>query len=137
GLMFGTRVIVTQPDGTAAGYVYNVHTVTRGRVAELGLRGRFDTGGIGHSVTASFSALNHKEGTASRANEGWAQNIYDPVTPGFPAAPRTPEFSTDNILTSLALADTMNIADGKVLLTLGARLQRVRQKLDDYDETRL
>lgn len=137
GLMFGTRVIVTQPDGAAAGYVYNVHTVTRDRVAETGLRARFNTGGIGHTVTASASVLNHKEGTANRANEGWPLNIYDPITPVFPDAPNAPAYAIDNVLTSFALADTLDLADGKVLLTLGARLQRVKQKLADYDESRL
>src|SRR3546814_11225960 len=31
----------------------------------------------------------------------------------------------------------MDMANGKVLLTLGARLQRVKQKLQDYDESKL
>src|SRR5690606_27131058 len=115
----------TDPDGTAAGYVYNLNTVTRGRTAETGIRGNFNTGGISHTVTASASVLSYKEGIANNANEGFAQNIYNPVTPVFPSTPGTPDFNqADNILTSLALADTLNIADGKVLLTLGARLQR-------------
>ncbi|WP_353149098.1 TonB-dependent receptor [Pollutimonas bauzanensis] len=137
GLMFGTRVIVTDPDGTAAGYVYNVHTVTRGRVAETGLNGRFTTGSIAHNITASASWLNYKEGTASKANEGWPQNIYNPVAPVFPSAPNAPDYSVDNVMSSFALADTLDFAEGKVLLTLGARFQRVKQKLSDYDESRL
>ncbi len=137
GLMFGTRVIVTEPDGTATGYVYNVHTVTRGRVAETGLNGRFNTGSVAHNITASASWLNYKEGTANNPNEGWPQNIYNPVTPVFPGAPNVPDYQVDNIMTSFALADTLDFAEGKVLLTVGARLQRVKQKLADYDESRL
>jgi len=138
GLMFGTRVIVTDPDGTAAGYVYNVNTVTRGRTAETGLKGRFNTGGVVHNVVASASWLNYKEGTANNPNEGWPQNIYNPVAPPmFPDDPGVPDYSVDNVMTSFALADTLDIAEGRVLLTLGARLQRVRQKLADYDESRL
>ncbi len=138
GLMFGTRVIVTELDGTAAGYLYNVHTITRGRVAEVGLDGKFNTGSVFHNIKASASWLNHKEGTANNPLEGWPQNIYDPLDPpAFPGDPGVPNYSIDNILTSFALADTMDIADGKVLLTLGARLQRVKQTLQDYDESRL
>ncbi len=137
GLMFGTRVIVTGLDGAAAGYVYNVDTVTRDRVAELGLNGRFRTGSVGHQLNAALSWLHHKEGTANAANEGWSQNIYNPVTPVFPAPPAAAQINVDNVLTSLGLTDTLDIADGKVLLTLGARLQRVEQKKADYDESRL
>src|SRR5690606_23543889 len=115
-----------EPDGTAAGYVYNVHTVTRGRVAETGLNGRFNTGSVAHNITASASWLNYKEGTANNPNEGWAQNIYNPITPVFPGAPNVPDYQVDNIMTSFALADTLDFAEGKVLLTVGARLQRVK-----------
>lgn len=137
GLMFGTRVIVLDEAGSAAGYVYNVTTVNRGRTAELGVRGRFETGGVRHALNASYSVLSHKEGTANTRNEGWPQNIYDPVAPVFPAAPDNPQFSIDNRLRSLALTDTMDFADGRVLLTLGARMQYVEQKLADYDDSRL
>ncbi|AEC22148.1 TonB-dependent siderophore receptor [Pusillimonas sp. T7-7] len=138
GLMFGTRVVVTDHDGSADGYVYNVHTITRGRVAETGLDGRFNTGSVVHNVRASASWLNYKEGTANNPYTGWPQNIYDPISPPqFPGDPGVPDFSVDNILTSYALADTMDMANGKVLLTLGARLQRVKQKLQDYDESKL
>lgn len=141
GLMFGTRVIVTGDDGSAMGSVYNVHTVTRGRVAETGLRGRFNMGTVTHTVNMSANVLRHQEGTNNKANTGWAQNIYNPVTPVFPAAPDAPAYNQiDNVLSSFALTDTLDIADGKVLLTLGARLQRVKQtglNQQDYDESRL
>lgn len=137
GLMFGTRVIVTKPDGSAKGYVYNVDTINHSRVAETGLRGHFNTGSIRHDVTASASFLTYKDGSSNTANQGWDQNIYDPVTPNFPDAPDVPDFTTDNILSSYALTDTLDMMDGKVLLTLGARLQRVKQKGSNYDESRI
>src|SRR3546814_1616721 len=56
------------------GYVYNVHTITRGRVAETGLDGRFNTGSVVHNVRASASWLNYKEGTANNPYTGWPQN---------------------------------------------------------------
>ena len=137
GLMFGTRMIVTKPDGTATGYVYNVDTRSQDRVLETGVRGRLTTGGVVHSLNASASVLSHKEGSSNTASEGWAQNIYNPVTPPFPAAPAAPTFGTDNLLSSLAITDTMAFAEDRVLLTLGARLQKVEQKKAGYDASRL
>lgn len=137
GLMFGTRAIVTGDDGSAAGYVYNVNTKTNDKVAEVGLRGQFNTGSVVHDFTVAANVLHHKEGTANNANQGFPQNIYDPVAPVFPPSPQDPDYTVDNILSSLALTDTLDMADGKVLLTLGARLQRVKQLPQDYDETRL
>lgn len=137
GLMFGTRVIVTQPDGTAVGYVYNVDTFTRGRVGEVGLRGNFATGSVNHQIVASATSLNIKDGSANRASQGWAQNIYNPVAPVLPTPPSPAQLGNNNVMSSLGVADTLAMADGKVLLTLGARLQRVEQKLKSYDESKV
>ena len=136
GLMFGTRMIVTGDNGAAKGYVYNVDTITRDRVAEIGLHGNFTTGTVKHTLNVTASALNHKEGTSSRASEGWDQNVYNPVTPPFPAAPAPAQFTTDTDLRSLAVIDTMALAGDRVLLTLGARLQNVRD-IDGYNESRV
>ncbi|MGE8319313.1 MAG: TonB-dependent receptor [Comamonas sp.] len=136
GLMFGTRMIVTGADGSAKGYVYNVDTVMRDRVAEAGLRGSFTTGAVKHTLNITASVLNHKEGTSNRAAEGWNQNIYDPVTPPFPAAPTPAQFNVDTDLRSLAVVDTLDMLDGRLLFTLGARLQSVKQ-INGYDESRL
>ncbi|GAB2482561.1 TonB-dependent siderophore receptor [Comamonas humi] len=136
GLMFGTRMIVTGADGSAKGYVYNVDTVMRDRVAEAGLRGSFTTGAVKHTLNITASVLNHKEGTSNRAAEGWNQNIYDPVTPPFPAAPTPAQFNVDTDLRSLAVVDTLDMLDGRLIFTLGARLQSVKQ-INGYDESRL
>ncbi|WKB55725.1 TonB-dependent receptor [Eleftheria terrae] len=135
GLMFGTRVVVTGLDGSAAGYVYNVKATTRGRTAELGVRGEFETGTVAHRLDVSATVLKIEDGTGSTPREGWAQNIYRPVAPMLPAAPSTVKPTSDNRMTSLNIADTMSLASGKVLLTVGARLQRVEQKLKDYKES--
>lgn len=135
GLMFGTRVIVTNTNGDANGYIYNVTTKAANKTYEAGVRGAFETGSIKHQVVASYSYLNHKEGTTNRPLTGYAQNIYDPVTPDFPDSAPHADYSINNDLTSLALADTLDILDGKILLTLGARLQNVEQKLANYEKS--
>lgn len=136
GLLFGTRMIVTGANGAAKGYVYNVDAIMRERVAELGLRGQFTTGSVRHSLNVSATTLNHKDGSGSSRAEGWNQNVYNPVTPPFPGAPKPASWNIDSDLNSLAVVDTLAMADERVLLTLGVRLQNVKQ-MNGYDESRL
>jgi iron complex outermembrane recepter protein len=114
-----------------------VDTFTRGRVGEVGLRGNFATGSVAHQLVLSATSLNVKDGSANRASQGWAQNIYNPVAPVLPAPPSPAQVGNDNVMSSLGLADTLTMVDGKVLLTLGARLQRVEQKLEQYEESKV
>lgn len=97
------------------------------RTATVGLRHWFATGPVSHTLNAS---LNRYEMTFDNSGARYANgvsNLYNPVTlpvPGTPTAPDNPTH-TESVLSSLALADTLGFADDQVLLTLGARLQRV------------
>ncbi|WP_170941535.1 TonB-dependent receptor [Bordetella genomosp. 7] len=139
GLMFGTRTVVTGEDGSALGYVYNVDSIEQARVGEIGLRGNFNTGGISHAVTLAGNLGSYEQDIYNRPNAGYPQNIYDPIQPDFPDSPDHKDGAGyDNLVSSLALADTLGFGNDKVLLTLGARYQRVRQSRDtDYDESRV
>ena len=137
GLMFGTRTIVLNDAGDSQGFVYNVTTLSENKTFETGVEGNFVTGPVKHRLNAAISVLSHTEGTANTARTGYAQNIYNPIAPDFPAAPADPKNTVDDRMTSLALADTLGLFDDSVLLTLGARLQQIKQKLADYDESRL
>ena len=137
GLLFGTRSIVTGADGTAKGYVYNVSTQNRRSSLDTGLIGNFQTGSIQHRLQLAYNLVRFKEATSNRANAGYPQNIYDPITPVFPAAPADPKYTVDNKLQSLVVADTLNMLNGKLLLTLGARLQKVEQPIAKYSAQRL
>ncbi|WP_155808135.1 TonB-dependent receptor [Bordetella petrii] len=139
GLMFGTRTVVTGEDGSAIGYVYNVDSSEQSRVGEVGLRGRFQTGAISHAVTLAGNVASYEQDVYNRANTGYPQNIYDPVKPVFPDSPvRMGGAGYDNLMSSVALADTLGFAQDKVLLTLGGRYQRVRQSRNtDYDESKV
>lgn len=143
GLLFGTRAFVTGADGTTRGAVYNVHTKSERQTAEAGIIGKFETGSVKHRMQLSWNILKHKEATNNTAcNYCYTTNMYDPVTPTFPGAPAAPVYGsaaadTNNQFTSIALADTMSFAQDKVLLTLGARQQTVKQPLDGYKSDRL
>lgn len=137
GLMFGTRTIVNNDNGDAQGFVYNVTTLAENKTVETGVEGVVRTGSVSHRLNIAASLLEHKEGTANRPNIGYAQNIYHPVAPVFPEAPVDPALTVDNRMTSLAVADTLGLLDERVLLTLGARFQQIRQHASDYSESRV
>lgn len=143
GLLFGTRAIVTQADGTTRGAIYNVHTQSKRRTAEAGMIGKFATGDVQHRLQLSFNILKHKEGTYNTAcNYCYTTNMYSPTTPTFPNAPQWKGYTTENEFRSLALADVMSFAEDKVLLTVGARHQTVKTPrtngaASSYSESRL
>lgn len=137
GLLFGTRAFVTGADGTTRGAIYNVHTQSKRRTAETGVIGKFATGSVQHRLQLSANVLKHKEGTVNTAcNYCYTTNMYDPVTPTFPAAPTWRGYTVENDFRSLAIADTMGIAGDKLLLTVGGRHQTVKMPLSGYDESR-
>jgi iron complex outermembrane receptor protein len=127
GLLFGTRVVVTNANGTANGFVYNLANIAHARTAEAGLKAALQTGGIKHTLTAAVSTIQYEYWNANVARTGWTQNIYNPVTPPFPAGPTTVPQTRDDEYSGLAVADTLHFFDDKLLLTLGARLQDVEQ----------
>lgn len=137
GLLFGTRAFVTGADGTTRGAIYNVHTESERRTAETGVIGKFDTGSVKHRLQLSANILKHKEGTVNTAcNYCYTTNMYNPVAPTFPAAPKWTGYTTVNDYRSLAVADTMAFAHETVLLTVGGRHQTVKMPLQKYSESR-
>lgn len=101
----------------------------RKRTAEAGLQATFDTGPVSHVATVSATVYTDRQGYAfSFADGPIASNIYDPVRvdkPAFGPLGDIPTVSRQQ-LTSLALADTLSVLDGRGQLTLGVRQQRVR-----------
>ena len=137
GLMFGTRTVVTADNGAAQGFVYNVTTLAENRTFESGVEGRFQTGSIGHRLNAAVSFLEHKEGTSNRAITGYAQNIYNPVTPVFPDAPVDPAYTIRDRMTSVAVVDTIDPLNGHLLILAGLRFQQVDQTMAGYKESKV
>lgn len=97
-----------------------------------GIRGKFATGVVSHSINVSYAAQTRREKTAyGMALTSEATNIYDTVAVPEPVntyfggdlnAPRpTSRVRTEGVL----LADTLGFLDDKVLLTVGARHQKV------------
>lgn len=97
-----------------------------------GLKARFDTGFINHSLNFVFTGFAREDGNAYVANsaaQSVPSNIYRPSPlPVVTGARIDPRRASDTSLTSVAVVDTMSIADDTVLLTAGVRYQMVHQQ---------
>jgi iron complex outermembrane receptor protein len=93
----------------------------------VGARSWFSTGSVSHTLNLSLNRFDMTFDNSGARFANGVSNLFDPVTlpePGRPLALDNPTH-TETVLSSLALADTLGFADDRVLLTLGARLQRV------------
>ncbi|MBS3018118.1 Ferric-anguibactin receptor FatA [Comamonas sp. PE63] len=98
------------------------------RSAEIGLKGRLQTGAIKHQWALNATHYAHKQddyGRRSVPGADWTTNLYNPVWG--PEAPFiAPHIShTEVRLASFGLADTISFAEDRVQLTLGVRRQQV------------
>ncbi|MDO7899388.1 TonB-dependent receptor [Pseudomonas citrulli] len=102
------------------------------RTATVGVRNWFHTGPVSHEVNlaASYFYMDFTNGGARYANG--RSNLYDPVDTPTPATPtrQDDKVYTENRFSGVALSDTLGFFDDRLLLTLGARWQRV--KVDDW-----
>ncbi|WP_409565728.1 TonB-dependent receptor [Methylobacterium sp. E-045] len=100
-----------------------------------GVKARFDTGFINHSLNFVFTGFTREDGFAYVSNtpdESVPSNIYRPVPlPVVTGARLNPQRYADTSLTSVAVVDTMSVLDDRILLTAGVRYQMVNQK--SYD----
>lgn len=103
--------------------------------AEVGIRGKFETGSVGHTVVASANAFKNDRFNAYAISAGSVRNnIYAPYESLYPVRDSFVGYTladpglTDKIRTSsVAIADTMSFLNDRVLLTLGARRQTIEQ----------
>lgn len=102
------------------------------RTATAGVRNGFQTGPVSHEVNlaASYFYMDFTNGGARYASA--SSNLYDPVQTPTPstATRQDAKVYTENKFSGVALSDTLGFFDDRLLLTLGARWQRV--KVDDW-----
>ncbi|WP_109051399.1 TonB-dependent receptor [Azospirillum sp. TSA6c] len=92
-----------------------------------GARWRFATGPVHHLLNVGYTGFKRDEGNAYIQSAGSAlSNIYNPVAlPAVTATRTSARKSAETSLTSFAVADTLSVLDDRVMLTLGARRQKV------------
>ncbi len=94
--------------------------------SEIGVRGESRTGPIDHSFAVSATRYQQVFGFGRGVGTPYASNIYTPNVIARPYIPTmSPSKSSTLQLNSLAIADTLSVADKRVQLTLGARLQQI------------
>ncbi|MFC6340125.1 TonB-dependent siderophore receptor [Pseudomonas sp. CCM 7891] len=100
--------------------------------ATAGVRNWFHTGSVSHEVNlaSSYYSMDFENGGARYASP--SSNLYDPVQTPTPNNPTRQDNKvyTENRFSGVALSDTLGFFDDRLLLTLGARWQRV--KVDDW-----
>ncbi|AUG08880.1 TonB-dependent receptor [Pseudomonas sp. S09G 359] len=103
------------------------------RTYNAGVRNWFHTGSVSHEVNlaASYFYMDFENGGARYANG--RSNLYNPVQTLTPstATRQDAKVYTENKFSGVALSDTLGFFDDRLLLTLGARWQRV--KVDDWN----
>lgn len=98
--------------------------------AEIGLRTRFKTGAVGHSLVLAANTLSRETGYFYQlTTTPVASNLYHPSPlPAINFARGEPSKTGDLALHSIAVADTMSFFSDRLLLTLGLRDQTINQK---------
>jgi len=111
------------------------------RTGEIGVRAKFETGPVKHTLTASAATYDNKRRNAyAMSGSGLTDNLYVHYPSPAPLANAFTGGMLSNPLVqaryqshSLAVADTMAFAQDRVLVTLGLRRQNIRQRTYDYD----
>ena len=99
------------------------------RSADIGLKGQFDTGPVGHQWvinTTYYKHHQHDYGVRRVAGANWITNMYDPKW-GEAVPFNTPPISVSSLeLKSYGMADMLSFMEDKLQLTLGLRYQEVK-----------
>lgn len=125
------------------------------RTGEMGLKGNFETGAVGHDVVLNAN-IYHADRKGSYAWDffnTFATNLYLPVNyaqpdfsgTGFSGNVNDRRKTNKTILRSIALGDTLSILNNQLLLTLGTRHQQINttdyawntQAATGYDKSKL
>ncbi len=121
------NVTVNNASGTATTTPRTQNIYSTWLTGEAGIRGTVDTGPIGHEFALSATTLQQDQGANAVNGTAYATTIYDPLIVARPnlANPAANKTATST-LSSLAIADTLLMADKRIQLTLGGRLQQVK-----------
>jgi len=103
--------------------VYTGGADTRNRTAEAAVRGRFETGPLGHTVSAGANWMEARVGSAFIDMPDLASNIYSPVLQPQPQFPgfSLPSKTSLTVSRSLFAGDEIALFGERLILTGGVR----------------
>lgn len=97
---------------------------------DTGARLRFETAGIGHTVSIGASRMGQETGSFYRANAAATAvpaSIYVPAQmPAVTGARLAPTLTSDTTLSGIAIADTLSFLNERLLVTVGLRDQTAK-----------
>lgn len=124
--------IATSADGTITQTPFRQAVYNSYLTGEAGVRALFDTGPIGHELAVSATTLQQESGAGSVNGTAFISNIYSPNLIARPDIATPPANRTSlTILSGFGFADTLSVADKRIQLTAGGRIQNVRST--NYD----
>lgn len=130
----GQLVTNVKADGSAYLFPLSTRADNHARSAELGARGAFRTGSIRHVFALSGTRQQDETRQGFVYAPIGVTNIRHPPAARHPApAAGDPPKTSRSRFDGVALADTLSLDDERVLVTLGARRQRV--KVDNFGAT--
>lgn len=141
GYLTGNHMWKFSADGSGTLNLYNQYQWTDTISSEVGLKGNYKTGSVDHQWVLSTNFMDSDSGTAPTTapysylgvgDAGVPTNIYNPTSLAAYLAqissPAKPRKTAETNLSSLLIADTLSIDEGKTQLTLGARRQNIISK---------
>ncbi|WP_240475684.1 TonB-dependent receptor [Herbaspirillum rhizosphaerae] len=111
------------------------------RTGEIGLRTKFNTGPVAHTISSTASSYwqDSRNAFATSTTGGLSTNIYSPTYSAIPVLTSTtggnlssPQTTSKTQLWSVAIADTMSFYDDMISVTLGARNQNLKANSYSY-----
>ncbi len=136
---YGTPKL-TNSDGDATISTFNTNRIQDNMSGMAGVRGNFTTGFVTHKVNVGYSALTTNAKNAYNMSlTGVATNIYhtgdlDAPSPNYAGGKFSDPLTTARSRTQgYLLSDTLGFFDDSVLLTLGARHQKVVVRNYNYN----
>ncbi|RZA31440.1 MAG: TonB-dependent receptor [Lysobacteraceae bacterium] len=111
------------------------------RTGEVGVRTELTTGAVSHKLSATASTFHAESKNAYALSDfaGFPSNLYRPVDVAAPSSSfftggkmNDPLLTQKTIVSSVAVADTLGFLDERLLLTVGARYQKLKDYGYDY-----
>ena len=138
------NLTVTDADGTGTTYRFDNTREDLVQSAQLGLRGKWQTGQVDHNwvLAADHYDQDVKGAYGFDFNKQFATNLYDPIdyannawssAATFGGDLDNPKRTSETELQSVALADTLSFFDDKLKTTVGVRHQNIKTTSYDYN----
>ena len=135
--------VTNAASGAATTYRFDNTRKDSVNTGELGLRGKLQTGSVGHEwvAVASHYVFEKKNAYAMDWRNTHATNLYNPIATNLPGFSANTLFGGDlanplrtgsTRLSSFALGDTMAFMDNRLLFTVGLRHQKMEIANYDY-----